>query len=120
RLVALPVDVHFDERLQDQPVGQQQLVLRLEAEMRAARLAQVRGGLHLEPVRCQSLDADGGPGAPRPGTELLANTADDVPPTADGPPVEHLRFRVLDAAALFAGALRPEPQAVEVAADPPR
>src|SRR5690606_29347236 len=57
------VEIELQVRLEDQAIGQQQLVLRLDPERRAAGLADVRRCLDVEPVRCEPLDANGCPRA---------------------------------------------------------
>src|SRR5687768_9012875 len=54
--IVLPEQLHLDERLEDQPVREEQLVLDLDTRLRAPRSTHVAGGFDLEPVRRQPLD----------------------------------------------------------------
>src|SRR5262249_51110635 len=59
--IRLPEDFCFEERLQDEPVRKQELVLNLEASLCSAGGTYVPSCLDLEPVGCKSLNAEGGP-----------------------------------------------------------
>src|SRR3546814_18553832 len=69
-ILAVQVDLGF--RLQDQPLGEQQLVLGPQARSRTACCADIAGGFKFKPVRRPSLHPEGRPDAVRPRPESLA------------------------------------------------
>ena len=60
--IVAAVQFHFQQRLQDQPAGEQQFVLDFGIEGGVAAAADIRGGRDLELVRGQSLYANRRPG----------------------------------------------------------
>jgi hypothetical protein len=115
--VGLAVDLEFSHRLHDDSVGDEHLVLGLEPVVIPPAGADIGGGLHIEPVRHQALDARRRPRLGRTRREVLPDANHDVPPARELAAVEGVRLRVvqLAAEALPFGA---EPQAIPVAADP--
>src|SRR5690606_1224950 len=89
RVVVAP-GLRFGTRGEDQAVGEQPLVLRLQPQAELAALAEVAGGLDMEPLRREPLESDGqvGPRGIRSGVQ--AQAADEVPPGRDRLPVEQL------------------------------
>src|SRR5215472_4742327 len=61
RRVRLTVEVHFDLRLQDQPLREQQVVGGLELGRQMALAAHETGYFQIEEVRGKTLDAQSGP-----------------------------------------------------------
>src|SRR5690606_25312017 len=91
----------------------------LEREAGARVGADVSRRFDLEPVRRQPLDADGGPCLRIARAEVLAHARDDVPPSREAVPPEGIDRCALEPSIVRLG-LRPEPEAVDVAADPAR
>src|SRR5690606_697745 len=113
--VVAAVEVGLQLRLQDQPVGQQQLVLAFEAGGQAAGAADVSGGLDLELVRRKALHADRGPVAGR-AAGVVAQADGAVPPWPGGVAPVQFGAGVFEAA-IAAFAFAAQPELVEVAAD---
>src|SRR5690606_10375202 len=107
----------LDERLCHQAIGQQELVLGLESEMRAAARPDIGRGLDVEPERRKPLHPERGPCLRGSGADVLPDPHDDLPPPRDGPAVEQVRLGA-DEAIASELTLGPEPEAVDVAADP--
>src|SRR5690606_26891594 len=111
------VEIEFQSRLQDQTIRQQQIGLRLDPERRPARTADVRGRLHVEPVRREPLNADCRPGARRTRAEVMTHAGHELPPSRDGTAVERIHLAGRQGT-VPRPALGPEAEAVDVAADP--
>ncbi|EOQ79655.1 hypothetical protein K652_15507 [Pseudomonas aeruginosa VRFPA02] len=111
------VQVDLGAGLEDQPVGQQDVVLALQAQRALAVLAEEGGDFRLEVVERQALHAERRPGLRRAGLEILAHAGDQVPPGTDGVPEQRLDLGVLGLA-VEPFAFAAQPQAVDVAADP--
>src|SRR3546814_20406105 len=82
--VVAAVEVGFELRLQDQPVGQQDLVFAFEPGGQASGGADIAGGLDLELVGRQSLHADSGPVAVAAGSIRVWTPADRGRPHRPG------------------------------------
>ena len=70
------VQVDLGVGLEDQPVGQQDVVLALQAQRALAVLAEEGGDFRLEVVERQALHAERRPGLRRAGLEILAHAGD--------------------------------------------
>ncbi len=68
----------------------QQVVLALHSDVGATGCADVRRRLHLEPVRCDPLNADRSPRLCGTRAHVLTNPGDDVPPSRDRASVEQM------------------------------
>src|SRR5690606_33783081 len=117
RSVVFREEACFHHGLQDQPVGQQQLVIDLDDRLDLARLAQVGRRLGLEHVGRQALNADGGPGLRVTRSGLLADAGDHVPPGRDRASVQHFDIGGVGTTG-FALALAAQPDPVDVASQP--
>ena len=118
-LVLTAVELELDQWLQDQAIGQQHVVLGFHIGRDAAGGADIGGGLNLELVRRQALQADREPVLRTAGFEVVLGADHHVPPGRDAAAVERFEVRRPGDAA-FALALAAQPQAVEIAAEPSR
>src|SRR5690606_26504742 len=80
------VQLQLERGLQDQAVGEQQLVLHLDPGHGVAALAEVGSGRDLEPVRGKALYPERRPGPGGSRAEVVADAADHVPPGPDAAP----------------------------------
>src|SRR3954449_7032311 len=93
----MTVDIRFGERLEDQTLGEQQLILRLQPSGSAALVAQVHSGFCLKPLRCKPFDTQDRPSVTS--AEVLTAAGLNVPPTRNHPVPKHLDIGVVDATA---------------------
>src|SRR6185312_2390409 len=100
-------------RLQDQPLGEQQLVVGTQACRGTPGWSDVGGGLDLEPVRRQTLHAEGRPLPLRAGAEIMAHAQLRAPERGDGVVPQRLELAIFEPAAA-AFALAAQPQLVRV------
>src|SRR5688572_26666061 len=115
--IILARQAELDERLQDQVVGQQQLVFELEPARGMARWADEERRLHVDELWRDALEADRRPRMRRFGLRVEADPGHDIPPRADRPPEQHLRFGSIDDA-IHRLALGPHDETIAIAADP--
>ncbi|MCY1447656.1 hypothetical protein D9M71_642860 [compost metagenome] len=92
--VVFAIEIHFSGRLQNQAVGQQNVVFALEPQRGLASLAQIGGGLRFEVVERHALQPKCRPGLGGARFEVLSHTTDHVPPRADGVSPERLKLSV--------------------------
>mgnify|MGYP004719985515 CR=1 FL=1 len=71
-LVGAAIQVGFGAGLQDQALGQQQVVFGAQAQGALAAFAEEGGGFGFQAVERCALEAEGGPGLGRAGFEVLA------------------------------------------------
>src|SRR5688500_6821196 len=71
--IVLAGDAQLDQRLQDQAVGEQQLVFDLEPGGGVTTGANVTGEIDLEPLRRQALDAERQPRVLRARPHIMTN-----------------------------------------------
>jgi len=96
--IALAIEVGFDARLQDQPLGQQQLVFAGQTQCRASTIAHIGGGLDIEPVWSQTLHAEGHPVACGSAeTRVIPHTELGIPERCDGMAPQQLGARLFEA-----------------------
>src|SRR5574338_190045 len=117
RFVAPTIQVGFDVWLQDQLLGEQQLVLGVEPCRRPPALAHVGSRVDLEPVRRQALDAEGEPAAIRIDAAVLSHAQLGVPVAGDRMAPQQLGASLLQTPVVCL-AFRLEHQAVVVAPVP--
>eukprot|EP00160_Parvularia_atlantis_P006580 Unigene15755_Nuclearia_a/m.46951 Unigene15755_Nuclearia_a/g.46951 ORF Unigene15755_Nuclearia_a/g.46951 Unigene15755_Nuclearia_a/m.46951 type:complete len:370 (-) Unigene15755_Nuclearia_a:455-1564(-) len=117
--VVLAIEIGFSGWLQDQAVGQQNVVVAFQARGSLAVLTNERSGFGLEVVKCHALDTERRPGLGRFRLEILAHPGNHIPPWADRAAVQQLQFGILgDTVGAFTfGA---DPQTVDIAAYPAR
>jgi hypothetical protein len=72
--IALAVKVDFELRLENQPVGNQQIVGAFDAPGQASVITEVKGWLEFEEVWRQSFDSDCTPGASRIGIQIVTDS----------------------------------------------
>src|SRR5687768_87133 len=77
----------------------------------------VAGGFYFEPLRRESLDPHGYPGLRIARAEVLTDTGDEIPPPREAAPPHCMKGRGFDRTVLRF-AFSPEPETVDVAADP--
>ena len=92
--VVFAVEVEFGGRLQNQSVGQQDVVVALKSCSGLAAFADEGGGLGFEVVQRHALHAKRGPGLRVAGFEILANAGHHVPPRGDCVAPQGLDFGV--------------------------
>ncbi len=95
RRIVLAVGVELELRLQHHALGQQQFIAGAQAQGAASLVAQVAGGLDVEPVRRQALHAEGQPVAVGASAVVVANAELRVPVGRDGVPPQQLGSRIL-------------------------
>jgi len=115
--IGFAVKIGLELRLQDQTLGDQQLVLGLEARRRAAASTDIAGGLDVEPVGRQTLYAESRPVAARPVAEVVAHAQRAVPERGDGMAPQRFDVPLLHMPGT-ARALAAQQQTVAVAAVP--
>src|SRR3546814_13026820 len=84
--------IQFCRRLQDQSLGNEQFVLRLEADGDVPLIADEDGGIDLEELRRQSLQSDDAVGPLRVRLEVVAQTGLDIAEVRDKEAIEHLEI----------------------------
>src|SRR3546814_12216569 len=87
--------IQFCRRLQDQSLGNEQFVLRLEADGDVPLIADEDGGIDLEELRRQSLQSDDAVGPLRVRLEVVAQTGLDIEEVRDQAAIENLDCRLV-------------------------
>ena len=88
RRVRLAVDGRLEERLENEAVRQQQIVLDFQLQLRPEVRADVAGRFDLEPVGREPLDPDRRPCLRITGPDVLPDPGDDIPPARKTAPPE--------------------------------
>src|SRR3546814_3819665 len=109
-------EIDLGARLQDQALGNALVVIALDPAQNIALGREEQRAFDLEHAGSQALDADRRVSAVGPAAEVLADTALKIEIGVDGPAIEHLHLRAVDAAAELAFALALEPEPVAIAA----
>src|SRR5690606_17218699 len=115
----LAVEISLSGGLQDQAIGQQDVVFALQPSGSLAILANEGGGLGFEVVQRHALNTEGRPCLRRRWLEVLANPCNHIPPRANGAAVQKLQFGVFGSA-VRALAFGTDPEPVYIAPDPSR
>src|SRR5690606_11500913 len=115
--IGLSAGIGFGFPGENQPVGQQHLVFGFDTQRGSPTVADIRGCLDFKKVGSQALNTECGPGARWSVAKVLTHTGDDIPPAQYWPSVQRFYSASLHAA-VQRMPLAPEPQSVEVAADP--
>src|SRR5690606_16129961 len=116
RRIVFAVQAGLDFGCEHQALRQQQIVLRLEPQRRAPRLAHIGGQFGLDFVWRHALQAERQPVALRAGAEIAPGAQLHVPVRRDGAAPERLDLGRRGAADAFAFAL--DPQAVPAPPEP--
>jgi len=119
RGIVFAVEVQLGLRLKDEALREQEFIGGVDTPGKVAAVAPVEGGLKIEAVRGEALDAERGPGAGGSGVEIGAEAGlrVEVTQARDGAVVEELIVTVADEAVL-GGAFGLDPELVEVSAAP--
>ncbi|MNL26965.1 hypothetical protein D3C87_1485290 [compost metagenome] len=115
--VVLAVEVKLRGRLQDETVGQQDVVVALQSHGALTAFTDECRRLGFEVVQRHALHAQRGPGLRGSGFEVLADAADHVPPWTDRMAPKRLDFSIFGLA-VGAFAFGTQPKTIDVATDP--
>src|SRR5256885_163446 len=94
--VVLAIELQFGTRLQNQSLGQQQLVAAFDTQRRTSATSHVARRLQLEPVGGEALDAESQPLTARAFSVIHPNAELGVPVRCDGVPPEKLGTRFFE------------------------
>src|SRR3990167_2567534 len=84
--IIFSVKIGFGRRLQDQAIGQQNVVVAFQSSSGLTVLTDVGGRFGFKVIEGHALNTERSPSLWRPGFEVLSYAGDDIPPWTDGVP----------------------------------